>query len=81
MKHAASDDTATSILADSEFICDSNKSLAKHPCKDAGSKALCLLLNSFNKCAAALPYSDPREICIESYLIRFVSARGFQIYR
>jgi len=30
---------------------------------------------------AALAYSDPREICIESYLIRFVSAKGFQIYR
>jgi len=34
-----------------------------------------------SKLAVALPYSDPREICIKSYLIRFVSARGFQIYR
>ncbi len=35
---------------------------------------------NYIKKLAALPYSDPREICIESYFIRFVLARGFQIY-
>jgi len=39
MKDVASDDTATSILADSEFTCDRNTSFAKHPGKDTGSKA------------------------------------------
>jgi len=43
--------------------------------------ALCKKYIFLKDYRVALPYSDPREICIESYLIRFVSARGFQIYR
>ncbi len=31
MKQVTSDNTATSLLADSGFTCDSNTSLAKHP--------------------------------------------------
>jgi serine/threonine protein kinase len=30
---------------------------------------------------AALPHFPPSEIYIKSYIIRFVSVRGFQIYR
>jgi len=35
----------------------------------------------FDFLMVALPYSDPREICIETHLTLFASARGFQIYR